>query len=279
MNRPPAALVESIGSFLKSHPYLVAIVAPACIVLLRFLLLDSLLGHKYPVLLFLVAVIVSAWIGGLKPGLLATAISAITLNFFYLPPEGLESNSSSELTRVFMFLIVSLVVSSCFELMNRAQRGKDALIAALRVSEDSFRLLSTQAPVGIFQTDSVGNSVYVNECWCDLAGMSPAEANGRGWVKALDPRDRQRVTQLWDESARSGTSFSAEYRFTTPAGKVSWLQGSARPIQDADGQILGYLGTVTDITARNEFEQSLRDADRRKDEFLATLAHELRNPL
>ena len=82
-----------------------------------------------------------------------------------------------------------------------------------------------------------------------------------------------------EQVRRSGKNFSAEYRFRTPTGKVSWLQGSARPLRGEDGWIVGYLGTVTDITARNDFEQSLKDADRRKDEFLATLASELRNPL
>ncbi|HTM54883.1 MAG TPA: ATP-binding protein [Pirellulales bacterium] len=279
MNRLSAGFAESMASWSKAHPYLVAILAPACIVLLRLLVVDRLIGSKHPILLFLVAVIVAAWIGGLKPGLLATAISSFTLLYFYFPSEELDSESSSDWTRVLMFVIVSLVVSGCFELMKRAQRSKDSLIAALRVSEDRFRLLSSQAPVGIFQTDSVGNCLYVNECWCDLAGIPADEALGRGWLKALDPRDRERVASLWDDSARSGRNFSAEYRFVTPAGKVSWLQSSARPIHDADGHILGYLGTVTDITARNEFEQSLKDADRRKDEFLATLAHELRNPL
>ena len=115
MNRLPAALGASTASLSKSHPYLVAIVATACIALLRFLVIDPLIGNQVPVLLFLVAVIVAAWNGGLKPGLLAAALSAVTFVYFYFPPPGLEPGISSDWTRVLMFLVVSVVVSSCFD--------------------------------------------------------------------------------------------------------------------------------------------------------------------
>src|SRR5690606_22787111 len=61
--------------------------------------------------------------------------------------------------------------------------------------------------------------------------------------------------------------------------EVTWLQGHAVALRDDAGQIRGYLGTVSDVTERKQSEESLREADRRKDEFLAMLAHELRNPL
>jgi PAS domain S-box-containing protein len=150
---------------------------------------------------------------------------------------------------------------------------------ALRESEQRFKTLTSQAPVGIFQTDENGNCLFVNERWCEMAGINAADARGQGWVQALHPDDRERVYREWYESAKRGTEFASKYRFQTPDGRVTWLSGSGIRLLDDTGQITGYIGTVTDITQLKLAEQSLMAADQRKDEFLATLAHELRNPL
>ncbi len=109
--------------------------------------------------------------------------------------------------------------------------------------------------------------------------MNAVAARGQGWAKALHPEDRERVHREWYDAAKRGTEFASEYRFQTPAGRVTWMSGSGIALRGETGQITGYLGTVTDITERKLAEHSLLAADRRKDEFLATLAHELRNPL
>jgi PAS domain S-box-containing protein len=150
---------------------------------------------------------------------------------------------------------------------------------ALRASELRFRTLTAHAPVGIFTTDPEGNYVFVNECWCEMAGLSSGQARGRDWACALHPEDRERVVHEWRAAAEAGRQFADEYRFLTPDGKVTWLQGRAVGLCDETGQVSGYIGTLTDVTERRQAVEALREADRRKDEFLALLAHELRNPL
>jgi signal transduction histidine kinase/CheY-like chemotaxis protein len=81
-------------------------------------------------------------------------------------------------------------------------------------------------------------------------------------------------------AARTGLSVphqELELRF--PDGTSNWAYGNAVPLFDVKGQVRGVVSTFVDITERKLAEQALREADRRKDEFLATLAHELRNPL
>ena len=156
----------------------------------------------------------------------------------------------------------------------------------VEVAEQRYRALASTAPVGIFETDATGNCTFVNDRWCQLAGLTPSLAAGQGWVAALHPDDRERVFSEWYAAATEGRDFHLEYRFRSPAGRTSWLIGGASSLRGRDGTITGYIGTVTDMTVRKELEVEreqlvgqLRASDRRKDEFLATLAHELRNPL
>jgi PAS domain S-box-containing protein len=121
-------------------------------------------------------------------------------------------------------------------------------------SEKRFRSLARFAPVGLFLTDPQGHCLFVNERWCEMAGLTPAEAQGEGWARALHPEDRERVIEEWYAAAASGREFASEYRVRTPAGKVTWLSGSAAALRDQAGQVVEYLGTVTDITALKEAE-------------------------
>jgi PAS domain S-box-containing protein len=150
---------------------------------------------------------------------------------------------------------------------------------ALRESEGKFRALASHAPVGIFQTGRNGENVFVNESWCAMAGLTPEEARGDAWTTAIHPEDRQRILAGWKAATEAGRESEARFRFLRPDGTVTWIQGTAVPLCNDAGELVGYIGTVADITAHKRFEEELREADRRKDEFLALLAHELRNPL
>lgn len=138
----------------------------------------------------------------------------------------------------------------------------------LRASEERLRTLAASAPVGIFETDAAGNCRYVNERWCELAGMDPAAAMGSGWVAAIHPADRERVADRWYVAAQEGREFHLEYRFQRPDGLVTWLTGSATRVLDAAGKISGYIGTVTDITPAIEAQHHLAAEERFLDAVL-----------
>jgi PAS domain S-box-containing protein len=135
--------------------------------------------------------------------------------------------------------------------------------AALGASELRFRTLTSHAPVGIFQTDSKGNCLFVNERWCEMAGMIPEEAKGMGWTRALHPEDRERVLNEWYDATKAGCEFASEYRFQTPQGKATWLYGSAIALRNESGVVMGYIGTITDITERKEAEVKLKESENR----------------
>jgi len=127
----------------------------------------------------------------------------------------------------------------------------------LRESEERFRTLASHAPVGIFLSAANGDAIFVNECWCEMAGLTPDEAAGGGWAKSLHPDDRDRVLGGWDEAVRSHDSSESEFRFLRPDGTLRWVQGSALKLHDEQGVHTGYIGSCVDITARKRADEEL----------------------
>ena len=97
------------------------------------------------------------------------------------------------------------------------------------------------------------------------------------FLACVHPEDRDYVDRMWQAALR-GEPYDIEHRLIVD-GEEKWVRERAELERDGDGRLLGGFGTTQDITDQKRAEEALREADRRKNEFLATLAHELRNPL
>lgn len=133
---------------------------------------------------------------------------------------------------------------------------------ALFRSQERYRNLTEISPVGIFHADAEGRYTYVNQRWCEIAGLTPEEARGEGWLCAVHPQDRQRVHALWQEAIAEGSAFQAELRFQHPGGRITWVYGQTKPEAGVEGSVAGFVGTVTDVTGRKLAEASLRLLDK-----------------
>ncbi|MCX6270944.1 MAG: PAS domain S-box protein [Bacteroidetes bacterium] len=133
---------------------------------------------------------------------------------------------------------------------------------ALRESQQLFQTLAQISPVGIFRTLSDGYTTYVNPKWSELSGLTFNEALGDGWLKAVHPADREILTRNWYADINSEKTSNAEYRFLKPDGSIVWVIGNAVPEWDQD-EIIGYVGTITDITERKLIEEALHDSEER----------------
>jgi len=128
----------------------------------------------------------------------------------------------------------------------------------LQQSQKRYQTLAEASPIGVFLTDAKGDCLYVNQTWLQTTGLTREEALGPDWARTLHPEDRERIFKEWYESALVKQQFQSEYRFLRPDSSVAWVIGQALPLIDSEGEIEGYVGTITDITDRKRQEQALR---------------------
>jgi PAS domain S-box-containing protein len=125
------------------------------------------------------------------------------------------------------------------------------------VAHPPDRSLLSTAPVGMFQTDAAGRSLFINTYCLALIGITLAEGLDQGWANFLHPDDRQQVFAEWEEAVLATQDFISEHRFVTPQGRVNWVNARATATHDETGIITGYIGTVIDITDRKVAEQKI----------------------
>ncbi len=124
-----------------------------------------------------------------------------------------------------------------------------------------------------------GHIFWYNKRWYDYTGTTLDEMVGWGWQQVHHPDHIDRVVERWRLSLESGESWEDTFPLKGTDGEFRWFLSRAQPVHDDEGEVIRWFGTNTDITLQRMSEEALKEADRRKDEFLATLAHELRNPL
>jgi len=151
-------------------------------------------------------------------------------------------------------------------------------LQARRESEARFRHMADNAPVLIWVNDK-GGCEFVNSEYLRFAGKVFEDLRGTGWTSLVHTDDVERYVHDYQWAAERHQPFEAQCRMRHTDGGYRWLRSTAMPRFGPDGEFLGYVGCSVDITDIKKSEDALKEADRRKDEFLATLAHELRNPL
>ncbi|HIK28699.1 MAG: PAS domain-containing protein [Oscillatoriaceae bacterium SKW80] len=132
-----------------------------------------------------------------------------------------------------------------------------------------YRILAETLPVCIFYADMTGNWLYVNQRWSEITGISSNLALGRGWINCLHPLDKSRVETEWYTAISERKSFKSEYRFARQDGSICWVIAQAIVEINDEGQVTGYIGTITDISERKQIETELLST-RARLEYLLT---------
>ena len=152
-------------------------------------------------------------------------------------------------------------------------------VTELRFSEAKFRTIADAMPQMVWSTLPNGVHDYFNPQWYEFTGLAHGSSDGDGWNQMLHPADQEGAWSLWHECLATGNHYEIQYRLRHFSGQYRWVLGRALPVLDESGCIVRWMGTCTNIHAQKLAEDDLQQQSQRKDEFLAMLAHELRNPL
>lgn len=263
----------------RSIGYLVAIAATVGMLLLRYAL-DGILNGYAPHLLFVISVMAAARYGGVWAGLLATVLGGIAGEYFFIDPRyTFRGDTAAHQLELLIFGAVGVLVSLVCEALHEARRKVERDRQALRESEERYRaIVETQAEmVSRFHPD--GTILFVNGAYARARGTTPEALAGANFWDFIKQEDRPAVRAMLDGLRPESPEVRIENRFETSDG-VRWtLWTNCGLAFDANGRATEVQSSGIDITDLKRTEAALQDADRRKDEFLATLAHELRNPL
>ncbi|MCC5655920.1 PAS domain S-box protein [Nostoc sp. XA010] len=260
-------------SELLRYGIVVLIVALALVLML---MLDPWLSMRgTPFLLFFSAVMVSAWYGGLKSGLLATGLSALLSDYFFLPPVDDLSFDLSNFLRIGLFGLQGLLFSILCEGLRTAKSRSDGNLQKLRVCEERFRLGLSSSDIVVFQQDRnlryqwIHNPQSLNNTTEEMLGKSDDEL-----FPALVAEQLRAIKQKVLETGIS----AREEVYLTIGGENRYYDLLVEPLRDVDNSIQGITCVGVNITERKQAEldkaklhEELQQAIQQKDESLALL--------
>ena len=279
---------------------LLAVVATAGAALLRGLL-SRWLGFDLPYITFFGAIMVAAWYGGFRPGLLATALSAAASVYWFIEPvDRFAVGRPADIVGILLFVLIGSLISAASEQLHRARERIDqqnrVLADAARARAEAEQGVSTErrladraqallAAVVESSDDAIltktldGRILTWNAGAERMFGYPAGDVVGTPVTRLVPAHRQSEEADLLRRVSLGERVASFETERVARNGDLLDLSVTLSPIRDDAGHIVGASSIARDISARRVMEASLREADRRKDDFLAVLAHELRNPL
>jgi PAS domain S-box-containing protein len=272
-----------------------------------------------PVSLFLCAVILSAWFGGIRPGLLATALSAPAFYYYFLPPIISLGAKPGEMPRLIIFTVSAVFVGSLSAAQRSAteslRRARDDLRGTVQELQRSNQALQTESLERKHAEESLRRSegylaeaqklthtgswawrvagreaLHLSEEWYRIYGFDPEEGLP-AWEKRLQrihPEDRAKWQEATDRAIGEKSDYEVEFRILLPDGTVKHIHSVGHPVLSASGDLVQFVGSSMDISASKRAEEALRQAQAdlarvnrvtTMGELTASLAHEVNQPI
>ena len=145
------------------------------------------------------------------------------------------------------------------------------LAVTQRENKAELMVVQDASPIGLFRTDAGGACTYVNRTYETICGQSAARLMGNGWLGTLHPEDLQRVASEWQLATDKIEPFSSRYRLRRFDGTVVWVSGKGAPVV-VDGKLIGYVGSVEDVTALHDADLALKAQQQAEEARLRSLS-------
>jgi PAS domain S-box-containing protein len=245
-----------------------------------------------PVSLFLCAVILSAWFGGVWPGLLATTLSGLAFYYYFLPPTYSSGAKPEEIPRLLIFMVSALFAGSLSVAQRRAteslRSARDDLKVTVRELQNTNEALQAEsrerksAEESLRRSESYlaeaqrlshtgswasiparGEIRYFSEECYRVTGFDPHGGQPRyeTFFQRIHPDDQAKVSEAVEAAGRENTEFELDYRIVHPGGEIRDIHVVGHPVPSATGDLVEYVGTVIDITERKRAEEALRRSE------------------
>ena len=243
-------------------PYGMAIASTGFALLLT-LWLEPLL-HRTLGSFFYIAIIFSTWYGGLQPGIVAIVLSALMLNYFFIPPiYQLQISQFGDIIRLGIFSLVAFVINLLnTDLRNSKRKIEQLHQKLLEENADRLRMVLMAARMGMWDWKIVTGEITWSPEHEQLFGLAPGTFDGRyeTFDACLHPDDRERLNQAVKKALQNHIMYQHEFRVIWADGSTHWIEGRGRAFYSETGQAVRMIGTVMDIDQRKQTEAALSEA-------------------
>lgn len=242
----------------QMQPYGVAVLAVGFAMLLMQLLNPWVAMSHSPFLLFFGAVMVSAWYGGMGVGLFATFLSALLSTYFFDSSSHWLALDLSSSLRLSVFVLEGILFSGLCETLHTTNRQLAVSVRKLRESEERYRRVIDTAYEGIWTVDVHGQINYVNPRIAEMLGYTMQNMLARPMFDFMD-EEAQGEAKQYLERQQQGIKEQYDFRFRHQDGSSVWAIVSTSPIFSETGEFQGAIAMITDVSARKQAEEALRE--------------------
>jgi PAS domain S-box-containing protein len=254
---------------------------------------------------FLMAIALTVWYAGRGPGFLATVLSILSVDYFFTPPLYRLAMDLSNLPYLVAFTLFGLVFSWFSGSRRRAEQALRQAHKELevKVAERTAELRRSEARLAegerlthmgtLAFNAATSEIVFWSEEVYRLHGFDPKMGlpSFEEWAERVHPEDRERVLKTRERAVRERTGYEVDFRTVLPNGSIKYLHSVVRPVFNASGDLVEFVGSAMDVTDRKRAEQDrerLRQAEAdlaymsrvtTMGELTASLAHELKQPM
>jgi PAS domain S-box-containing protein len=244
----------------SSLPYGVAIAATGMALLLT-LWLEPLMSQTIGAF-FYMAVIISTWYGGMRPGSVAIVLSLLALNYYFMPPlRQFWGTAPDDLFRLGIFTTVALIINFLSADLKDSKRKVESLSHQLQEeSADRLKMALQAAQMGMWDWDLETGTINWSPEHEQLFGLSSGSFDGKyeTFVACLHPEDRESVQQFVEVCLKNKSPYHHEFRVVWADGSVHWLEGRGQAFYNEQGKALRMMGTIMAINQRKHAQQLLQ---------------------